>query len=65
MVAQQGATRAKPWLACADFVALMLAFAGAVFLLVLLRGHRIGSGFAYWWQVEGQVLSSEQQEDPP
>lgn len=53
MVAQQGATRAKPWLACADFVALMLAFAGAVFLLVLLRGHRIGSGFAYWWQVEG------------
>ncbi|MDR3412235.1 MAG: undecaprenyl-phosphate galactose phosphotransferase WbaP [Formivibrio sp.] len=54
MAVQHHAEKAKPWLALADFLALMLAFAGAVVLLVMLRGHRIGPGFVYWWKVEGE-----------
>ncbi|SFN83982.1 undecaprenyl-phosphate galactose phosphotransferase [Formivibrio citricus] len=53
MAIHQRAETAKPWLALADFAALLLAFAGASILLVLLRSHRIRPDIFYWWSAEG------------
>ena len=53
MAIHQRAETAKPWLALADFAALVLAFGGASVLLVLLRSHRIRPDIFYWWSAEG------------
>ena len=47
MAIYQRAERAKPWLALADALALLLFFAIAVGLMTWLRGHRIVHNIVY------------------
>ena len=53
MAIQQRAEKAKPWLALADALALLISFTLAVGLMAWLRSHRMLAGVSYWWSWEG------------